>query len=152
MSERKNAPQCAVEAVAPLREFFDAELRRMVREAVRARGGCIAAALARRLSHLLRAADLEMPAQTEWIKVFSLTTIRNVVGGRFELLKSRWTNAGLPLKAHRGSRPALGVRNEVGWRDLVLWLLKQGYELREPVSEGEHLFEIRRLMTMPKNF
>jgi hypothetical protein len=81
----------------------------------------------------------------EWQGVESLSRLRSLVGGRFQSIKKKWTDAGFPLRAHRGDRWKDFVLDEKGWVDLSNWILKQGFEARVTPESREFLFEIRPL-------
>lgn len=80
-----------------------------------------------------------------WIMVESLSQLRTFVGGRFQNLKQKWVEAGLPLREHRGDRKVAGEVNQVGWVELSLWIARQGYEAKLASSEEDGLFMIRKV-------
>jgi hypothetical protein len=80
-----------------------------------------------------------------WVGIESLSRLRGLVGGRFANLKSRWVEAGFPLREHRGDRVARADINQKGWTELSNWILKQGFEVRQVEDDSEFLFEIRQL-------
>ncbi|MCI5065438.1 hypothetical protein MRY87_06905 [bacterium] len=86
----------------------------------------------------------EGSGSAEWIAIASLSQLRKEVGGRFQNLRTRWLEAGFPLKAHRGDSTEDYTLAQDGWREMTSWLLKQGYESRllEDLSLG--YFEIRK--------
>ena len=91
-------------------------------------------------------------AESVWLPIESLSSLRATVGGRFQQLKERWVEAGLPLREHRGDRSAGAVIDQKGWIELTNWMLKQGFEARsvtEKVTESENevLFEVRKLIS-----
>lgn len=79
----------------------------------------------------------------EWQGVESLSQLRSIVGGRFQNLKERWVNAGLPLREHKGDRESVPKIDQQHWLELSSWILKQGFETRLAQSEVDHLFEIK---------
>lgn len=79
----------------------------------------------------------------EWREVGSLAALRKISGGRFEVLKRLWVEAGFPLRRHRGDRSMSARIEEQGWRNLVEWLDGKGFEVRRPPGSSEHLIEIR---------
>lgn len=83
--------------------------------------------------------------ESEWIGVESLSRLRGLVGGRFQSIKRKWTEAGFPLRAHRGDRWKDFKVNDKGWVDLSNWILKQGFEARLAPESAEYIFEIRKL-------
>ncbi len=146
MTESSGSTLSIESYLAALKAFFIQEQERVVREAVRSRRAILCAEIVRRLEG--SAFNIQPVASTHnegWVKVFSLTTVRNIVGGRFDLIKARWTSAGLPLKQHRGSCLPEFSKNEEGWCCFVAWLLEQGYEIREDNAQSDVLFEIRKL-------
>ena len=81
----------------------------------------------------------------EWVGIESLSRLRSVVGGRFQNIKKKWTDAGFPLREHRGDRVKGFAVNESAWIELSNWILKQGYEARLTPDNTEFLFELRPL-------
>lgn len=79
----------------------------------------------------------------EWIGIESLSRLRSIVGGRFQNLKQKWTEAGFPLREHRGDKAGEFEIDQRGWLELSAWILKQGYEARLNPSKAEYLFEVR---------
>ena len=148
-NQRKEAqPGEVIARLHAIREYVADQLSTIAKDAVRSRAAAIRAKVGELLA--ARAARVEgapvaQADPADWIPVLSLTTIRNVVGGRFELLKARWIGAGMPLKANRGAKLGEFSRDAAGWRELLLWLLKQGYEVRECQGNNNALFEIRRI-------
>lgn len=86
-----------------------------------------------------------LAVEHEWTGIESLSRLRSVVGGRFQNLKKRWVNAGLPLKEHRGDQNLEYTLEEEGWVELTNWILKQGYEARLTDIQTGYLFELRPL-------
>lgn len=82
-------------------------------------------------------------AGRDWTGVESLSRLRSLVGGRFENLKKKWVDAGLPLREHRGDKPADFKIDEAGWLDLSNWVLKQGFESRLAKEGSQFIFELR---------
>ncbi|MBX7139143.1 MAG: hypothetical protein K1X83_14305 [Oligoflexia bacterium] len=80
---------------------------------------------------------------TEWVGIESLSALRAMVGGRFHSLKTRWVEAGLPLKEHRGDKVTLGELDKSGWIELTSWISKQGFEVRLCPDRPGSLFELR---------
>jgi|GEM_PF-5147574 len=89
--------------------------------------------------------DVSGETHADWIGIESLSRLRSLVGGRFQSLKQKWTEAGLPLRAHRGDRWKDFKLNQRGWIDLSNWVLKQGFEARLTPNSEDFLFEIREL-------
>ncbi len=81
--------------------------------------------------------------QGNWIEIESMSRLRSLVGGRFQNLKDRWTQAGFPLREHRGDKDKGFKLDERGWLELANWVAKQGYEVRLRPDKPECLFEIR---------
>lgn len=81
----------------------------------------------------------------EWIGVESLSRLRSVVGGRFQNIKKKWVEAGLPLREHRGDRWKEFDLNKDGWLELVAWIGKQGFEARLTPESEEFIFQLRPL-------
>ena len=79
-----------------------------------------------------------------WIEIASLSQLRKEVGGRFQNLRTRWLEAGFPLKAHRGDPSEDYNLDESGWLEMTSWLLKQGYESRLLDDLNKGYFEIRK--------
>jgi len=98
------------------------------------------------LSTQQQGASENLMSDADWIQVESMSRLRGLVGGRFQNLKSRWTEAGFPLKEHRGDTKVAPPKiNQEGWLELVAWIGKQGFEARLPSGESTWLFEIRRV-------
>jgi hypothetical protein len=68
-----------------------------------------------------------------------------VVGGRFQNIKKKWVEAGLPLREHRGDRWKEFDLNKDGWLELVAWIGKQGFEARLTPESEEFIFQLRPL-------
>lgn len=81
--------------------------------------------------------------ESGWTEIESMSRLRSIVGGRFQNLKERWTQAGLPLREHRGDKEKDFKIDERGWLELANWIAKQGYEVRLRADKPECLFEIR---------
>ena len=79
----------------------------------------------------------------DWLEIESLSKLRSIVGGRFQNIKAKWTNAGFPLKEHRGDKVEQFDLNKGGWIELTNWILSQGFEARLASNGEQHLFEIR---------
>ena len=90
---------------------------------------------------------LDQRASTEggWQVIVSLSSLRSAVGGRFETLRDLWTNAGLPLRAHRGDDSDQYTLNEDGWLALCRWLSKKGYQVKPDGEDDRTLFSIRKV-------
>lgn len=80
-----------------------------------------------------------------WQGVESLSRLRSIVGGRFQNIKKKWTDAGFPLREHRGDRWKDFSLNDEGWLELSNWILKQGFEARLTTDSEEYLFELRKI-------
>lgn len=78
-----------------------------------------------------------------WIGIESLSRLRAVVGGRFQNIKQRWVDAGLPLKEHRGERTESFTLDQEGWVTLSSWIASQGFEIRLTPDRRDQVFEIR---------
>lgn len=78
-----------------------------------------------------------------WTDIESLSKLRNVVGGRFENIKKKWTGSGFPLREHRGDKGASFTVNNEGWVELSNWLSKHGYESRLRPDKPDCLFQIK---------
>jgi hypothetical protein len=81
-----------------------------------------------------------------WEKIESLSSLRAIVGGRFQQLKDRWVGAGLPLREKKGDRTQLSKIDGAGWNELALWINKQGFEIRRPDQSdtSSTVLEIRK--------
>jgi hypothetical protein len=79
----------------------------------------------------------------EWTGVESLSRLRSVVGGRFQNIKKKWTDAGFPLREHRGDKWQEYTLHKEGWVELASWIAKQGFESRLTPESREFLFELR---------
>ncbi|MDC0357517.1 hypothetical protein OAO01_01780 [Oligoflexia bacterium] len=84
-------------------------------------------------------------AVDEWIAIESLSRLRSVVGGRFQNLKKRWIEAGLPLRQHRGDKGKAYTISKEGWMELCNWILKQGFEARLSDDKTTYLFELKAI-------
>lgn len=99
------------------------------------------------LVRVLRGAALaaeEGETDDEWAPIGSLSQLRAVVGGRYSNLKSKWTEAGFPLRAYRGDREAEAEIDAAGWGQLVDWIQVQGFEARLTPGSPRGLFEVRK--------
>lgn len=81
----------------------------------------------------------------EWIPVESLSSLRSLVGGRFQNIKRKWIDAGLPLREHRGDRSGDYDINSEGWVELEAWINKQGFEARREPDGERGIFSLRPL-------
>lgn len=104
----------------------------------------------RQFSRLLEAGIGPAPAAGEcgggespWIPIESLSRLRSTVGGRFENIKKKWEEAGLPLKGHRGDKPEAFVVKQDGWIELSNWILQQGFQARLCESGSANIMEVR---------
>ncbi|RIL08408.1 MAG: hypothetical protein DCC75_08995 [Proteobacteria bacterium] len=79
----------------------------------------------------------------DWVGVESLSRLRAIVGGRFQNLKQKWIEAGLPLRERKGQKIDVSKVNEKGWIELSNWILKQNFEARLTLDNPEHIFELR---------
>jgi hypothetical protein len=125
-------------------------VRRLVRDAIRARRQAIVYALARRFSGTVEmlgdiSPTVERDVATGWTRIESLSQLRAVVGGRFQNLKQKWVSAGFPLREHRGDREEKATVSQSGWIELSVWIGKQGYETKIASDEDPWLFEVRKL-------
>ncbi len=89
--------------------------------------------------------DSDLKGAAVWHKIESLSRLRGLLGGRFENLKRKWTEAGFPLKLGKGKVAASSKVKDEGWSELSAWILKQGYESRLPREEADYFFEIREI-------
>ena len=80
----------------------------------------------------------------EWTGIESLSRLRSVVGGRFQNIKKKWTDAGFPLREHRGDKWQEYTLDKDGWVELACWIAKQGFEARLTPESREFLFELRQ--------
>ena len=127
----------------------DAEtLRNLVRQSLSRRRQAIVFTLAKRFLSCLNdlgVGESQKVAVLEegWKRIESLSQLRALVGGRFQNLKHKWTEAGFPLREHRGDREGKAEVNPGGWLELALWIDKQGFEVRLAREEDPWLFEVR---------
>jgi len=91
------------------------------------------------------AAQTQNESDSKWIAIESLSSLRNLVGGRFHNLKEKWIEAGFPLREHRGDKAGEVEVKKQGWIELTNWILKQGYEARLAPDREDCLFELRPL-------
>jgi len=87
-----------------------------------------------------------------WFKIQSFSQLRSLVGGRFQNLKERWSNAGFPLKEHRGDTLEEFKINEAGWAEMKEWLLKHGYIARLSEEDSACAFEMKKIVTVEPPF
>ena len=88
-------------------------------------------------------AALALVAGSDWVGVESLSRLRALVGGRFQNLKQKWIEAGLPLRERKGQKIDVSEVNEKGWIELSNWILKQNFETRLTLDSPDHIFELR---------
>jgi len=81
-----------------------------------------------------------------WIPIDSISKLRGEVGGRFDTLKLKWQEAGLPLKQKKGDKIPDFTINSVAWSDLEAWLLKMGYASRLTEGQEDRIFEIKKML------
>ncbi|MCC6220291.1 MAG: hypothetical protein IT291_03510 [Deltaproteobacteria bacterium] len=81
----------------------------------------------------------------EWIGITSLSQLRTIVGGRFQILKQRWISAGFPIREHRGDTKFAGHINQHEWANLAAWLRTRGFKARLCEEGSDNLFEIGKL-------
>jgi len=104
------------------------------------------AEIVQQLRPIVKAAGQASPApqlRDDWAGVESLSRLRSVVGGRFQNIKKKWTDAGFPLREHRGDKWQEYTLDKNGWLELVIWIAKQGFEARLTPESREMLFELR---------
>ncbi|MCO6432197.1 MAG: hypothetical protein J5J00_15170 [Deltaproteobacteria bacterium] len=89
--------------------------------------------------------------ELKWIEIESLSKLRNLVGGRFQNIKAKWSNAGFPLKEHRGDKTDNFQVEKGGWIELSNWILSQGFEARLVDDPQRCLFEIRPVVGSAKD-
>ena len=127
--------------------FINEELalfEQTLESAVAARRPTLLARLIERLGPLISVQDkVSEDAGADWIAIESLSRLRSTVGGRFQNLKERWIDAGLPLRRHRGDRGKKYKVSEKGWFELANWISKQGYEARLTPETPDCFFEVR---------
>jgi hypothetical protein len=130
-------------------QALDQQLRRQTREIV---GKTLAREHHALVAHLVRTLRVSVVGTQkvtteikgrEWIGVESLSRLRSVVGGRFQNIKKKWVDAGLPLREHRGDRWKEFDLNKDGWLELVAWIGKQGFEARLTPESEEFIFQLR---------
>ncbi|WKZ56426.1 MAG: hypothetical protein QY326_06750 [Bdellovibrionota bacterium] len=142
--------QLQVQWLSELGEYFLAAMERAMRRAFDRERELLTKALQQELrdsgdvTQLGRSvASLEDDQQ--WIGIESLSRLRGLVGGRFQQLKARWVDAGLPLRAHRGDRTGKVQIDRDAWLELAAWIERQGYEARLAADGSEYLFEVREI-------
>ncbi|NLF26136.1 MAG: hypothetical protein GX589_10850 [Deltaproteobacteria bacterium] len=137
-----------ISLAADLLEFHSSEFEAALEQSLVVNAELIASELMRGLeaSGLIGAAnESASSAQAgEWIPVKSFSNLRALVGGRFENLKKKWVEAGLPLREKVGKSGDRRVEPEA-WSILAAWILKQGYEARLADAKSGYFFEIRKL-------
>lgn len=84
-------------------------------------------------------------ASSDWIEIESMSSLRALVGGRFQNLKEKWIKAGFPLREHRGDRENTFEVDQTAWIDLANWISKQGYEVRLSSNKPNCLFELKKI-------
>ncbi len=87
----------------------------------------------------------EFGKDSNWLAIESLSSLRHLVGGRFNNLKQKWVDAGFPLREHRGDKGKGFQVDQKGWIELSNWILKQGFEARLTPDKPECLFELRKV-------
>ncbi len=138
-ADGSSSDRAMVTSHAPLieevvREAFDRNRELIVHDLKRRLGGMVAAEVT---------PGAAPQDDTGWQEIESMSRLRSLVGGRFQNLKERWTQAGFPLKEHRGDRGAEYKLNELGWLELSNWISQQGFEVRLRPDKADCLFEIR---------
>ncbi|MCB0352428.1 MAG: hypothetical protein KDD64_02850 [Bdellovibrionales bacterium] len=132
-----------------IRDSYFEGFDRVLRKVLDHRRTLIAQTLAWRLRpyfrHLPSPGMSKSPdSENPWEPVESLSRLRSIVGGRFQNLRTRWTEAGLPLREHRGDRAEDYAVDEEGWLALSSWILKQGYESRLTPNQVGCVMELRK--------
>jgi len=81
-----------------------------------------------------------------WEEIVSLSSLRKIVGGRFQLLRERWMKAGFPLKEHRGTVLDADSSSRGNPDEFFSWLDSQGFLVRRQDDKLKSgiLFEIKR--------
>ncbi len=129
-----------------LLDGFIERIERTVSNAIDSRKEVLAYEILERLGKI--SGSTPAPADAEekggWKQIESLSALRALVGGRFQNLKEKWIQAGLPLREHRGDKIGDYTVNDAGWIDLSNWILKQGFETRLVSGEPHTIFEIRK--------
>jgi len=152
-SPRDDSPRGEREAaICSLVDASTARLRDAVRRAFQRNRDLLVAEIVRRArARGLAPGSVAVPHRTggAWIGIASLSALRQLVGGRFQNLRDRWTAAGFPLREHRGDKEMEYQVNEGGWIELSSWILKQGYEARLTPDAPDSLFEVRALAPLP---
>ena len=98
------------------------------------------------LTRLHEGALAKEPVDAQWEEIVSLSSLRRVVGGRFQLLRDRWVAAGLPLKEHRGVVLDTTLSESPELEKFYTWLSSQGFQVRvlpDKCAQGV-LFELRK--------
>lgn len=84
--------------------------------------------------------------EDSWIPIDSISKLRGEVGGRFDTLKIKWQEAGLPLKQKKGDKIPEFAINPAAWGELEAWLLKMGYAVRAVEGKSDRIFEIKKML------
>lgn len=92
-----------------------------------------------------RARGSNSEQELNWVPIVSLSSLRAEVGGRFDILKNRWIQAGFPLRAHRGDAGENFSMSEEGWIELCSWLASRGYQAKPGGSDSRTLFQIKKI-------
>ena len=98
------------------------------------------------LTHSHEGGAAKDQAEVPWEEIVSLSSLRRVVGGRFQLLRDRWVTAGLPLKEHRGVVLDDTISDSPELEKFYTWLSSQGFQVRvSPDRRAQGvLFELRK--------
>lgn len=89
--------------------------------------------------------DMIKIQDSDWVVISSLSQLRREVGGRFNLIKDRWVEAGFPLKANRGEEKGDYVLQEEGWVKMSSWLIEQGYGVQLlSADDSRGYFEVKK--------
>lgn len=133
---------------AATREQFLEVMTQVITQVFRERRAQYVLSIAQRLATSVARPTAEKYDELEgstWVGVESLSQLRALVGGRFQHLKQRWMDAGLPLREHRGDRSGRAKVSAEGWAELSSWTMKQGFEIRLEPDGAEHLMRVRRV-------
>jgi hypothetical protein len=149
MSELSERDDKSVDELAESSAEFGEAVRSLVRSAMSRRQQAITFSVAKRFAECFQVSGVvsgESPTRSDsgWLRIESLSQLRATVGGRFQNLKQKWTEAGFPLREHRGDREGKAEFRQEGWLELSLWINKQGYDARLARDEEPWLFEVRK--------
>ena len=128
------------------RESENKKIKLLIEDSLDMRRQAIVYSLARKFYNLMPSSEsIKSDENNRWIEISSLSKLRASVGGRFNNLKKRWVDSGLPLRSHKGDREQGAVINKDAWLEMVNWINGQGFEALLGEQADNYLFKIKKM-------